>query len=87
MEDLVNTHQTIFTPVKERVRKLPRQTLPIALRHWKNLWVPLNHRKTSREGTQKLMPQPCFLGFVSLESFRQLGLDFMSNRDPITHDF
>jgi hypothetical protein len=31
MEDLVNSHQAIFTPVKERVWELPRQTLPIAL--------------------------------------------------------
>ena len=30
-EDLVNSHQAIFTPVKERGWELPRQTLPIAL--------------------------------------------------------
>ena len=50
MEDLVNSHQVIFAPVKKGIRELAWQSLPIALYDRKNLWMPLNQSKTSREG-------------------------------------
>ena len=87
MENLVNRHQPIFTPVKEGIWKLSRQSLPIALHLWKNLWMPLNKSEASREGTQKLVPQTDLLGFVPLERFGQLVLGLWRNRDPITHGF